>query len=296
MECRESFMTALDGSRLFVRHWHDPIPAGRTLVIVHGAGEHGGRYEHFAAKFVSRGWNVIAADARGHGRSEGVPTHINSFNQYLDDLIEVLRATSPIASRTAIFAHSLGGLIVARALQTAARPPVGAAVLSSPLLALHVRVPAVKRAIGRICSWFSPETRFRSNIRGDQLTRSEWAQRRREEDPHGQRSVTAGWYFQVLDAAFEAWADAARLTVPILLQQGDADEVVDPDAPLPFWERLGSRDRMLRILPDHLHELAAEPTWELTADFILGWLESRVPRPSGDESTGCSLEVTSPAH
>ncbi len=277
MHCREVYIPALDGTQLFVRRWEGDATSERTLLIVHGAGEHGGRYEHFAARFVERDWNVVAADGRGHGRSHGVPTHINSFSQYLDDLVEVLRRCGEPSERTAIYAHSLGGLIVARMLQTANHPLVAAVVLSSPLLALHVRVPAVKRAIGRICSWFSPETRFRSNIRGDQLTRSEWAQKRREEDPHGRRSVTAGWYFQVLDAAYEAWTDAERLAIPTLLQQGDADEVVDPAAPMPWWGRIGARDKLLRVLPDHLHELAAEPTWESTAEFVLNWLEDRVP-------------------
>jgi len=286
MDCATSVLIAPDGTGLFVRHWRRPLQrTDRTLVIVHGAGEHGGRYDHFAARIVQSGWNVIAADARGHGRSEGVPTHIADFEHYLDDLSEILRRASPNAERTALFAHSLGGLITARLLQTVTRPIAAAAVLSSPLLALQVRVPAVKRAIGRVCSWFAPETRFRTEVRSDQLTRSEWARKRREEDPHSRRSVTAGWYFVVLDAAFEAWTRADRLTTPLLVQQGDADEVVNPQAVLEWWSAAGSTDKLFRLLPGHLHELASEPSWEETTDFVLEWLEARIPRNDGSRET-----------
>jgi lysophospholipase len=277
MQCDQSTISALDGTQLFLRQWSNENPATRNLVIVHGAGEHSGRYEHLAPRIVARGWNVIAADARGYGRSEGVPAHIGSFGEYLDDLGELLRRCSPDVSRTAFFAHSLGGLIVARLIQTASGPLGSAVVLSSPLFALHLRISAAKRAAGRICSWFSPETRFRTSVRAEQLTRSEWALKRREEDPHAQHSVTAGWFYQILDAARAAWKDAARFNTPILLQQGDADEVVNPQAAIRWWTEIGSADKQLRLLSGHLHELHTEPTHDLTTDYCLDWLETRVP-------------------
>ncbi|MBX3445075.1 MAG: lysophospholipase [Planctomyces sp.] len=276
MQAITSVIPALDGTRLFVRRWSSAARTARTLLIVHGAGEHGARYEHFAAHVVRRGWTVIAADARGHGLSEGVPSHISSFGQYVDDLAEVLRRSGARPESTALFAHSLGGLITIRLLQTAERPCASAVVLSSPLLGLQVRVPAMKRALGRVCSWLAPETRFSSNVRAEQLTRSDWARQRRESDPHARRSVTAGWYFQVLDAVYEAWASAGKFRTPLLLQQGDGDEVVDPGAAVRWWSEAGARDRMFRLLPGHLHELASEPTWASTTDFVLDWLEPRV--------------------
>ncbi len=76
-----------DKADLYVRRF-DPVrnELGRTLVVVHGAGEHGGRYEHFIQRVVGAGWTVIAGDLRGHGHSGGIPTHLDSFEQYLEDL------------------------------------------------------------------------------------------------------------------------------------------------------------------------------------------------------------------
>ncbi len=276
MQCQESTIDSLDGTELFLRRWPNESTATRTLVIVHGAGEHGGRYEHLAPKIVARGWNVVAADSRGYGRSKGTPAHVGSFQEYVDDLGEVLRRQSPDVSRTAIFSHSLGGLITARLIQTSPSP-AAAVVLSSPLLALHVRVPAVKRAVARFCSWVSPETRFKTQVRAEQLTRSEWALKRRADDPLFRSSVTARWYFQMLDAADDAWSDAHLVSIPLYLQQGDADEVVDPSAAVRWWTETGSKDKCLRLLPEHLHELHTEPTHDQTMERCLDWLEERVP-------------------
>jgi alpha-beta hydrolase superfamily lysophospholipase len=131
--------------------------------------------------------------------------------------------------------------------------------------------------LARLCSVFAPRTRFRSSIRPDQLTRDPAARRVRENDPLRCHSVTANWYFQVLDAMVAAWEEASRLTVPTLLLQGDLDEVVNPEAAMTWWLTLPSKDKTLRLLGGHVHELLSEPDWMQTADGILAWLEHRFP-------------------
>src|SRR5690606_19831449 len=117
----------------------------------------GGRYIHFIQRVVGSGWQVIAADLRGHGRSGGLPTHLDSFEQYLDDLDLIWSHFGLTAESTATFAHSMGGLVAVRYLQT--RPErMQALVLSAPLLALRVRVRLFKRAIGKVCHLVAPGT------------------------------------------------------------------------------------------------------------------------------------------
>lgn len=253
---------------------------GRTLVIVHGAGEHSGRYEHFIAKALDRGWTVIAGDLRGHGQSCGVPTHLDAFDDYLQDLDVIWRHFQLDGRETALFGHSMGGLVAARYAQT--RPEsVGHLILSSPLLSFGLRVPRLKATLGRVCLLLAPRTRFRTMIPPEQITRNERALLIREQDPLSNRTVTAGWYFRVLDALLEVWAAAPRLAVPLLVLQGDADRVVDADAPLRWMPQVGSRDKSLWVIPGHLHELLNEPGWEMTATRVLDWLEHRNPRAAG---------------
>jgi alpha-beta hydrolase superfamily lysophospholipase len=150
-------------------------------------------------------------------------------------------------------------------------------VLSSPLLGFAIRVPPLKKTFGRVCLTVAPRFRFRSKIPESFITRNSEALQIRASDPLSNRTVTAGWYFRVLDALCEAWQDAGRIEVPLLVMQGDADRVVSPDAPLGWITRVGSRDKSLRLLSGHLHELINEPGWQGTVTGVLDWLERRVP-------------------
>jgi len=272
---------------LFVRRYnptrHDN---GRTLVLIHGAGEYGGRYIHFIQRVVGSGWQVIAADLRGHGRSGGLPTHLDSFEQYLDDLDLIWSHFGLTAESTATFAHSMGGLVAVRYLQT--RPErMQALVLSAPLLALRVRVRLFKRAIGKVCHLVAPGTRFQTVVRSSDITRNATTRAGRARDPLMRRSVTAGWYYSVRRALLEALRDAERITLPLLLLQGDEDQIVDPNWPAEWITRISSSDSTLRMLPGHYHELVNEPGWERIADDVLDWLDQRfrgilrLPVPAG---------------
>lgn len=274
-------LTTSDGFPLFVR---ETCAAGaipeRTLVVVHGAGEHSQRYEHWARLLAQHNWRVVSLDHRGYGLSGGPPGHIDRFEQYLGDIDRVWESLALIPEQTIVFGHSLGGLISVRYAQT--RPKsMRALVLSCPLLALQLNVPAWKRTLGRICNLFAPRTRFHSAIRTDQLTSDPSARQTRENDPLRCRFVTANWYFQVLDAMVAAWDEAPQTSLPTLLLQGDRDEVVNPGAATKWWLKLGAKDKTLRVLGGHLHELLSEPDWEQTAAIILEWMEARLPeRPA----------------
>lgn len=275
----------------FVRRYEPESLAGeRTLVIVHGVGEHSGRYEHFVTRAVERGWTVVAGDLRGHGQSEGVPTHLDDFGQYLADLDAIWSYFRFEAGRTAIYGHSMGGLVSARYAET--RPgSCGAMVLSSPLLGFGMRVPPLKRTFGRICLRVAPQFRFRSRIPEAHITRNPEALQLRATDPLANRTVTAGWYFRVLDALCEVWQDAGQLQIPLLLLQGDADRIVNPESPLAWFARAGSRDKSLRLLKGHLHELLNEPGWPGTVSGILDWLEERVVGERTDATSSVAATI-----
>lgn len=270
-----------DAERIFVRRYSPLVAApGRVLVIVHGAGEHSGRYEHFIALALARRWTVVAGDLRGHGQSQGVPTHLDTFDDYLGDLDAIWRHFELTHQPTTLFGHSMGGLVAARFAQT--RPGrVSNLILSSPLLSFGVRVPRLKATLGRVCLLLAPRTRFRTMIPACQITRNEQALLIRDQDPLSNRTVTAGWYFRVLDALLDVWSEAPRLTVPLLVLQGDSDRVVDCEAPLRWLPTVGSPDKSLWLIAGHLHELLNEPGWETTATRTLDWLEARCPSPVG---------------
>ena len=249
----------------------------RTLLIVHGTSEHGGRYRHVAQEAVNCGWEVIVPDLRGHGKSGGTPVHVDNFQQYLLDLDTLFQYFELNPDRTAIMGHSFGGLISARFAET--RPTrMSALVLLSPLLRLQVKVSRLKQLLGQLLIRVAPRTRFRSTVPVAHTTRNQRVLRHRIKDRWIHRSVTASWFFEMKSALDRVWDDAQEVIVPLLTLQAGDDRIVEPSAAAPWVARTGSADRTFRLLDDHYHELLNEPDWHGTLDQILGWLEGRMPR------------------
>jgi lysophospholipase len=288
MKCTEFNVAANDSASLFVRNCVPP-PAdrcGRTLVIIHGTSEHGGRYLHAAAEAVARGWDVLIPDLRGHGRSEGIAVHIDRFEQYLQDLDTIWQFFELNPERAAVMGHSFGGLVSIRFAET--RPSrLAALVPMSPLLGLRVKIDPLTYAIGRMMSFVAPTTRFQSKVPPEHTTQNPEVLANRDCDPLLRRSVTASWFFQMKQALQDAHEDVSSIVVPILAMQAGADLIVDPLAVEPWLEKTGSSDRTLKILDDHYHELLNEEDWRETLSELLNWLESRIEcgATSADQTT-----------
>ncbi len=281
MELTETTIQAPDSTDLFVRHYrtvnglasHEP---SRTVVIVHGMSEHGARYEHVAKRFVSEGWNVVVGDMRGHGRSAGVPTHVNNFDDYLDDLDQLWRHFQLRPERTALLGHSFGGLVSARFAQTR-QNVMRVVVLMSPLMSLKVEVSPVTYALGKMASLLVPKTRFQNRIDPADTTRNQELLDRRADDPLMHRSVTAGWFFEMQRALKAVWREQDRIQVPVLAFQAGLDRIVDPTAVEPWLKNIGNEDTTFELFAEHFHELLNEPDWPETAGRILSWLDERIP-------------------
>jgi lysophospholipase len=289
MRYTETFLKADDGHRLFVRHYQ-PLARrdGRTLMVAHGAAEHGQRYERVARWFARCGWDVVVTDHRGHGRSDGVPVHVRRFDRYVQDQVRVQDHLGLRAERTALLGHSMGGLVAIRFAQTYPER-VSALVLTSPLLGMRVPIPSRTRALGRVLSWVAPQARFQSPVRHEDVTSCPQAVASRLRDALIHRTVTAGWFFATQSAMRAAWTDAPRTAVPLLVLQAGDERVVDPDATQQWLAQTVAADKTFRRLPGRLHEVLSEPDWEHTAEFIAGWLEARCStagRPTAPNTVG----------
>lgn len=271
-------VSAADSTGLFVRQFVPEFEQSRrTLLIVHGTSEHGGRYRHVAQEAVRRGWEVIVPDLRGHGKSRGVPVHVDNFDEYLQDLDTLFQYFELNPDRTAVMAHSFGGLITARYAET--RPTrTSALVLLSPLLGLQVKINPVSYFLGKCMTFVAPRTRFQSTVPVEHTTRNERVLGLREKDQYLHRSVTAAWFFEMKSALDKVWEEASELIVPVLALQAGDDMIVEPSATAPWLSKTGSTDRSFKLLEGHYHELLNEPDWRETLAHVLGWLETRLPR------------------
>lgn len=272
MDWRQTRFRVRSGLSLLVRQMvpDTPDPA-RTLLVIHGVCEHGGRYAHVAERWAARGWTSVIPDHRGHGESEGVRTDVFSVDDYLDDLRQVRNEFCGLAPPVVV-AHSFGGLLALRLVQSGL--VARGLVLSAPLLGVSLPVPRWKRCLGRALCLVAPRARFGTGIKIEYLTRDPEFQARRRADPLIQKTVTARWFFAMERGLEEVHRDAGKITCPVLALQGLADQTVSPMALCNWWPRLGTFQKELIELPDHVHEILNEPDWKTSADRIADWMET----------------------
>jgi alpha-beta hydrolase superfamily lysophospholipase len=85
MQHTEGKFNASDGLELYYQAWRPEGEPKAALAVVHGYGEHSGRYLNLVNYFAPRGYALYAYDLRGHGQSAGQRGHIHHFNEYLTD-------------------------------------------------------------------------------------------------------------------------------------------------------------------------------------------------------------------
>jgi lysophospholipase len=254
-------------------------PAKATVALVHGQGEHCGRYVHVAAALNAAGYDVVSGDLPGHGRSGGLRGHIDRFDAFVDvaaSWIEAARARRPDAP-IFLLGHSVGGLIAARLLEMS--PIAGmlsGAVLTSPAFRLRFPIPAWKEALGRRLDGVLPRLRMPSGLKEQRVTRSEDIARATTADPLMVYVASVRFYNELLRAQAAALAEAGSISLPVLLLHGGADEIIAPEPSLDFGARLASPDKDVRLLPGLHHEVMNEPERDDVLRDIVGWLDRHV--------------------
>jgi len=259
-------IAAADGTRLFVREWSTDSPRA-ALLIVHGLGEHSGRWEHVAEFFVGRGYSVTAFDLRGHGRSGGDRVDITTFDEYLSDLELMVDRTRKPGLPLVVYGHSMGGLI-ATAFAVGDRPQPDVYVLSAPALAAAAPLPL--RVAARFLGKVAPRMRLPSSIKGEQLSRDESVGEAYFADELVETRATARFGAALLGEMDTIGDRLDRIHVPALVIHGTDDELVPPSASAPLAAVPGIERRLFAGLR---HELHNEPEQAEVLDFVGGWLD-----------------------
>lgn len=258
-----------------VHKWAASEPRG-AVVLVHGTGEHHGRYEHVAAFLNQQGWDVYAGDLPGWGRSPGIRGHIDSFDDYLQRVREwTAFALQDSAGKRPVFllGHSLGGLIATRFVQEEklARELTGL-ILTSPCLALKLAVPAWKARVANLLDRVWPTLAIANGITPDMVSRDVAVQAAYKSDPLNYPKVSVRWFQELHKAMNMAFAQSGQLAVPVLVLQAGDDALVDADAVERFAEGIQG-NKTFRRLPGLRHEVLNEPEREDVLRQIGNWMD-----------------------
>jgi alpha-beta hydrolase superfamily lysophospholipase len=259
-----------DGIQLHVRHWPVDDPWA-VILIVHGIGEHSGRYDRTGRLMSAAGLDVHALDLRGHGLSDGKRVFVECWDDYLDDVELRLAGVRKPGLPAVLFGHSMGALI-ALTYVCSGRPAPELMVLSAP--PLGASVPAWQRIAAPLLSRVVPGLAIANPISGEQLSRDPKVGEAYLADPLVQPRSTARLGAELFGAMKRARNELAELAVPTLVIHGGADTLVpthlsEPLGTLPGVER--------RVLPDLRHETLNEPEGPQVVAQIVAWLRARVP-------------------
>ncbi len=276
-----STFASRDGTMLNEMLW-PASPARAGVALVHGYGEHIGRYDQVGRALAARGFSTHGVDLRGHGQSAGVRAHVNRFDDYLDDIAGVIARCQAELGGKPLFlvAHSNGGLAATEYVLKRGSDGLAGLVLSSPYFGLKLKVPAAKVFVAKIMSGVMPKLSLPSGLKGADCTRDPELAKIYDADPLNNKNATARWFTESMAAQEHVAAHAAELKLPLLMMQGSADRLADPLVSKATFEKFTSTDKTLQYLEGQFHEVFNEPAEirKKNIDALCDWLESHVTR------------------
>jgi alpha-beta hydrolase superfamily lysophospholipase len=278
MGYREIEWKSADGTAMFACEWSpDPSKPLRAVVgIVHGMGEHMGRYSHVAEMLTAEGYGVIGFDQRGHGRTAGKRGHVPAYEGLLEGVDFILgeaRSKHPGAPLF-LFGHSMGGNVTLNYLLRR-QPDIHGAIVTGPWLKLAFKPPSLQAVIGRVIEKIYPKYTNSRPMVADHLTSDPAMIERYVKDKLGHGQITAKFYFGVHRAGNWALEHAKELKVPLLLMHGGDDQVTSIHASKQFAESTPALSSW-KEWPGFKHELHNETGREEVFAVIRGWLDRQL--------------------
>jgi alpha-beta hydrolase superfamily lysophospholipase len=277
----ELFFKGHDGTKLFLQKWSTSNAKG-TVLITHGQAEHSDCYNRFVNGLDGQGWNFIAWDLRGHGKSEGVRGYAKDFDDYVLDqkIFFDLCLNLPEVQKkpVVILAHSMGGLIQICNLSERTYAGITAQVLSSPLLGVAVEVPEWKDKGAGFVNAFVPKLTLGNEIKNEDLTRDIEIMREFEQDTYRHGRISASVYLGFKREFKKVAGYASSISLPTMLHISDKDPVVSSPAAINFFDAIASENKLLKIVDGGKHELYNDicraEVYKAVAEFLKQFIES----------------------
>jgi alpha-beta hydrolase superfamily lysophospholipase len=276
----EHTLCAADGVRLHWREWPCANARG-SVFIVHGLGEHIGRYDALAAQLNGWHWHVAGHDQRGHGRSGGDRGALPRADALLADLalaLDALRAAAP--GPIVLLGHSLGGLIAARFVAEGRLPQrarwsrdVDALVLSSP--ALDPGMTRAQKLALALLGGLAPKLRVGNGLNPEWISRDPAVVRAYVADPLVHDRITPALARFIVDTGTVVREAASAWRVPTLLLYAGADRCVAPAGSAAFAATAPGAFVTAREFPAAYHEIFNEPDRDDALAVLRAWLEAR---------------------
>ena len=280
---RDGTLPSADGTRLFWRAWEVEAPKA-TFAVVHGLGEHSGRYERFATAMAGRGFSTFAVDLRGMGKSEGARGYVQSWSDWVQDaaaLVAMVR-DRPRAGEVIPLGHSFGGVVV---LSAVVREALTAPrfVVSNPALRPKVKVPGWKLAVGRLTSSLLPKLTLSNEVDPALVSRDPAVVEAYRADPLVHAKISTRLFTEWTAACSEVYRRAVEIHTPCLVILSQEDRLIDPEGSRRFVQLAAGAPATLREYAGRYHEPFNDLDADQVFDDLAAWAAqapARADRPA----------------
>lgn len=261
--------TTRDGLIQLRRRWQPTGTPTAAALLIHGLGEHSGRYEHVGARLAGHGIDTVAIDNRGFGQSGGKRAYVDDWDRFHDDIEDQLAEVRSLGLPTVLIGHSLGGLMATGYCGTD-RPQPDALVVSGPALAAELDGKTkMLAAVGPVIRRFAPGFEHRDDWDATVFAEDVSVGERFMEDPLRVDFITISLALESLDAIQRARAGVADIDIPVLCVHGALDKLV----PVQASEIIETVPGAERIVYDDLgHEVFNEPVGLDIVDRCAAWI------------------------
>lgn len=273
MKIFETSWDSRDGLKLYARGWEPKGQPKAVICLVHGLGEHVGRYDHVGAALTQAGYTLLGSDLRGHGKSGGPRGHSPSLEAFMNDLdllLEQARDRHP-GLPCFLYGHSLGGLL-ALAYVKARKPALAGVVVTGAGLRSPLQEQKIKVMLARILGSVMPTLTLPSGLDPGTISRDPQVVEAYVHDPLVHDRTSTGFGKAALQAVDVAFAGAADFPLPLLIMHGAADRLTYPRGSEEF-ARLVRRGAKLKLWDGLSHEIHNEPEQGEVLKFMIDWLD-----------------------
>ncbi|RCK74213.1 MAG: Lysophospholipase [Anaerolineae bacterium] len=273
-----------DGQNLFGRAWYPSERAQAVVGLIHGLGEHSGRYTHVAEWFGKERIALIAFDLRGHGRSEGKRGDAPSFESYMRDLDAFQQQIEARFDKTPCFyyGHSMGGLLMLNYL-IRRQPKILGAISSAAGLHTPLTQQKLKLALVQTLSRWTPKLAIPSGLDANAISRDQNVVQRYRADPLVHGLVTLRMAQATIPAIDFVFQHADQIGVPLLILHGTADQLTFSSGSEELARKVPKGK--LILFEGLAHELHNEPEKETVFQTELKWMMDLISKEVGLDSS-----------
>ncbi|SDS42829.1 Lysophospholipase, alpha-beta hydrolase superfamily [Polaribacter sp. KT25b] len=246
-----------------------------VVVLVHGMGEHSGRYKHVAKKLNENDFSVVAFDHFGHGKTSGKRGHNPNFEAVLESVSKTIEKAKELYPNKPVFlyGHSMGGNVVIN-YSIRKKHNLKGIIATSPFLKLAFQPPKIKLIVGKLLQKIAPSITMGNELNANDVSRDKIEVNKYVHDPLVHNKISPNFSLTFIETGQWAIKNASKLQTPMLLLHGTDDKIIDYKGTQEFANN--SDKTTLKLYEGGYHELQNDLCKEEMLQDVVNWLNSQL--------------------